>query len=320
MTQRQIRQIRQISAATNGPFQGSPEAHDRQIYFYPQVPTPTLQQPPAARINYAKRFSEQTTEGTRGHSSVSSASGSSGLSYLKKQTPLPSPSARWPSPTLERTLVDSDQYNAKSSTQWQPPGSARAVHSHRRSDMAETNSAAQAYIHDRRQVEQEDAEEEENDHAMWVVFWLACLDPLHSLACCLFTLVVTLGLVMASPIRLVHKQNSFGDQLIRTIAPLFKNHLDMMYAPSVDYAFEWDFRPGMLIGIHLIAPIISIGVSAATFITGAFWVFTHIMGNPDGTERRDDGADAVLAVRNWWESCLLKAIRPKPKPSMRAVV
>jgi len=44
------------------------------------------------------------------------------------------------------------------------------------------------------------------------------------------------------------------------------------------------------------------------------------MGNPDGTERRDDGADAVLAVRNWWERCLLNALRPRVKPSMRSIV
>ena len=186
--------------------------------------------------------------------------------------------------------------------------------------MTETNSPALAYIHARRQIEGEDEDEEDNNHAMWVLFWLSCLDPLHSLACCLFTFFVTFGLVLATPIQLVHKQNSFGDQLIRTVAPLFKHHLDMMCAPSDDYAFEWDFRPGMLIIVHLIAPLISAGVAVAACITGAFWIFTSIMGNPDGTERRDDGADAVLAVRNWWERCLLSAIRPRAKPSMRAVV
>lgn len=308
---------RQLSAVNSGSlFLGSAEAHNQQNYFYP--PVPSLQQPAAARINYARRSSEQTTERTKVQSSVSSASGSSGLSYQKQQTP--SLGSRWPSPTLERTLVNSDQTQPRQATQWQPPGSARAVQSHKRPEMTETNSPALAYIHARRQIEEEDEDKEDNDHAMWVLFWLSCLDPLHSLACCLFTFFVTFGLVLATPIRLVHKQISFGDQLIRTVAPLFKHHLDMMYAPSVDYAFEWDFRPGMLIIVHLVAPLISVGVAVAACITGAFWIFTSIMGNPDGTERRDDGADAVLAVRNWWERCLLSAIRPRAKPSMRAVV
>lgn len=102
---------------------------------------------------------------------------------------------------------------------------------------------------------------------------------------------------------------------------MFKHHLEMMYAPSVDYAYEWDFRPGMLIVMHLISPLISVGVAIASWVSGAFWVFTYIMGNPDGTERGDDGADAVLSVRNWWEGMLLKSCRAQHvKQSMRSIV
>lgn len=101
---------------------------------------------------------------------------------------------------------------------------------------------------------------------------------------------------------------------------MFKHHLEMMYASSVEYAFEWDLRPGILVLIQLISPLISIGVAVAAWISAAFWVFTFIMGNPDGTERRDDGRDTVLAVRNWWERCLLTSLRPRSKQSMRSLV
>lgn len=101
---------------------------------------------------------------------------------------------------------------------------------------------------------------------------------------------------------------------------MFKNHMELMYAESVDHAYEWDFRPGMLIFMHVASPLISMGVAVASWVTAAFWVFTSIMGNPDGTERRDDGADAVLAVRNWWEHCLLKATKPRARLSIRSVV
>lgn len=151
-------------------------------------------------------------------------------------------------------------------------------------------------------------------------FWLAALDPLHSFASCLFTLIVTFGLLLALPIRLIHKQSPFGDQIIRAVAPMFKNHLELMYAESVDHACEWEFLPGMLIFMHLVSPLISIGVAAVSWVTAAFWVFTSIMGNPDGTERRDDGADAVLAIRNWWERCLLKSTLPRVRQPMRSIV
>lgn len=102
---------------------------------------------------------------------------------------------------------------------------------------------------------------------------------------------------------------------------MFKHHLEMMYAPSVEHAFEWDFRAGMLICIQLTSPFISIGVAVAAWVSAAFWVFSSIMGNPDGTERRDDGRDAVLAVRNWWEKCLLTSLRPEStQQSMRSIV
>lgn len=76
----------------------------------------------------------------------------------------------------------------------------------------------------------------------------------------------------------------------------------------------------MLIAIHLASPLISIGVAVAAWISAAFWVFAVIMGNPDGTERRDDGRDAVLVVRNWWESFLLMALLPRMESFMRSSV
>lgn len=94
----------------------------------------------------------------------------------------------------------------------------------------------------------------------------------------------------------------------------------MFYAPSVLYAHEWDFSASRLLIIELISPLVSIGVVLAAWVSGGFWVFTFIMGNPDGTERCDDGRDAVLSVRNWWEKFLLKATRKQAVSSSRSSV
>lgn len=169
---------RNVSAASGTPLRQSLDAPDQPVYFYPQVPS--IQHPPPARINYAKRFSEgQATDNTRVQSSVSSASGSSSFSYRKHQTP--TPDLHWPSPTRERTLVNSDgQYP----TQWHSSGSARAGHSHNKSEMTERPSPALAHIRERRQLEQENEEDEyeEDDHAIWILVRMAAIP--HAITLC----------------------------------------------------------------------------------------------------------------------------------------
>ncbi|KAK2756778.1 hypothetical protein FQN54_005224 [Arachnomyces sp. PD_36] len=61
-----------------------------------------------------------------------------------------------------------------------------------------------------------------------------------------------------------------------------------------------------LILVHLFSPVLSLGLLLASWTAAFFWVFAMILGNPDGTERRDDGRAAVLGVRNWWRAWLKK--------------
>ncbi|ODH12534.1 hypothetical protein ACO22_08170, partial [Paracoccidioides brasiliensis] len=50
----------------------------------------------------------------------------------------------------------------------------------------------------------------------------------------------------------------------------------------------------VLVLIHLLSPFLLAPLLLATWIASFFWVFAMIVGNPDGTERRDDGRVAVL--------------------------
>lgn len=93
------------------------------------------------------------------------------------------------------------------------------------------------------------------------------------------------------------------------VGPVFRNHLKMICAKSLSSAHTFEFSPACLIFIHVISPIISIGNAIAAWVAAVFWVFAIIMGNPDGTEKRDDGRATVLGLRDWWEKCLLYAIR-----------
>ncbi len=49
-------------------------------------------------------------------------------------------------------------------------------------------------------------------------------------------------------------------------------------------------------------------IAVAAWVAAVFWTYTAILGNPDGKEDRDDGREAVLAVRGWWERWLLQGL------------
>jgi hypothetical protein len=83
----------------------------------------------------------------------------------------------------------------------------------------------------------------------------------------------------------------------------------MLCAESAGRRHDLHYQPATLVFVYLAAPILSFGVAIAAWVSASFWIFAIIMGNPDGTERRDDGRATVLGVRNWWEKYLLSAVR-----------
>lgn len=93
------------------------------------------------------------------------------------------------------------------------------------------------------------------------------------------------------------------------LAPVFRNHLQMIYAKSLVNVHKFEFSPIILLLVNIVSPIISLGNAIAAWIVAVFWLFAIMMGNPDGTERGDDGRATVLMLRDWWERCLLSAVR-----------
>jgi hypothetical protein len=82
----------------------------------------------------------------------------------------------------------------------------------------------------------------------------------------------------------------------------------LLYAPSVDNAHNFEFSLVKLIAVYLTAPALSICFAFFSWIAAIFWLFAITMGNPDGTEKRDDGRATVLMARNRWERYLLLAL------------
>ena len=81
------------------------------------------------------------------------------------------------------------------------------------------------------------------------------------------------------------------------------------------FASSDKYSTSMLLLVQLLAPIISIGVALASWIAAFFWFYASILGDPSGggenvrREKRNDGRETVLKVRDWWEGWLLRAYR-----------
>ncbi|KIW14022.1 hypothetical protein PV08_06803 [Exophiala spinifera] len=176
--------------------------------------------------------------------------------------------------------------------------------SHIQSETMEDNSTILRYI----PPEAED-EEVENDHALWILMWLSFLDPFHCMISAIYSIIAVFLIIMLLPLRLCQRECSPSITLVRMIGPIFRNHLQMIYAKSLDHAHTFEFSPVCLVLIHVVSPLISLGNAVAGWIVAVFWLFAIVMGNPDGTEKRDDGRATVLMLRDWWEKCLLYAVR-----------
>jgi len=189
---------------------------------------------------------------------------------------------------------------------YQPSQNGANLHrgSHTRSELVEDNSTVFRYI-------QPEAGEEakENDHAFWILIWLSFLDPFHCIFSALYSIFALFTIILLLPLRLCRRECSPTITLVRMVGPLFRNHLQMIFAKSLDHAHTFEFSPACLVLINLVSPIISLGNAIAAWVVAVFWLFAIIMGNPDGTEKRDDGRATVLMLRDWWEKCLLSAVR-----------
>lgn len=68
-----------------------------------------------------------------------------------------------------------------------------------------------------------------------------------------------------------------------------------------------DYSIGGLVAVLLLSSLLTLAFFLLAWTAAFFWIFAMILGNPDGTERRDDGRAAVLGVCKWWQIWLGKA-------------
>lgn len=157
--------------------------------------------------------------------------------------------------------------------------------------------------------------------------------PIFSLCASLYTCLALIFALFSSPIRLcsisVYLRNTtFSNQIRDLLSPCLHIHerLVRMRPPkSKRTSQQWicsesnpdqpsilaeeneTYSIGSSIAVLLLSPFLSVFIILSVWTAAFFWVFAMAMGNPDGTERKDDGRAAVLGVCNWWRTWLAKA-------------
>jgi len=124
-----------------------------------------------------------------------------------------------------------------------------------------------------------------------------------------WTLISIVITALSQPVRLCARRITFGQQLASLLGPALNLQLKSIYTPLPPYANEDGvFHPGMLVFVHIVSPILSIGVAIAAWVVAAYWLMAGIVGDPAGMDKRDDGRETVLGLRRWWENLMLKGI------------
>jgi len=132
------------------------------------------------------------------------------------------------------------------------------------------------------------------------------LSSLHTAWACI-ALVIT---VLTQPIRLCAQRPSFDQQLGGLLGPTLNLQLRCIYTPLPPHANEdASYHVLMLVVVHMLSPFISLGMVLVAWVVAAFWVSSMVVGDPAGTDKRDDGRETVLTLRGWWECWLMKGVK-----------
>ncbi|OOF99623.1 hypothetical protein ASPCADRAFT_203394 [Aspergillus carbonarius ITEM 5010] len=174
--------------------------------------------------------------------------------------------------------------------------------------------------------------EPEEPDALLMVFRLSVPVPVFSFCAAFYTIFGLFFVLLVSPLRIgscipYFRTTSFRAQLCGLLVPQLHIHERLVclrqsssrssstqpiYDPEGSFVGESidSYSIGGLLMVLLLSPFFSIAVFLLAWIAAFFWIFAMMLGNPDGTERKDDGRAAVLGVCRWWQIWLGKARKP----------
>jgi len=245
--------------------------------------------------------SEQLDTATTSHKSASMSSGGTTMSSfdLEKGT------AKEQDKQNRRSKRDSTRDPEKDFYSAQTP--ARSHRSPRNSHRPSRDGGSVIYSDAESEIDEGLAIQEAK--AMRILFFLSGPVIALSFLNLIWTLISLVITTLSQPVRLCARRITFGQQLASLLGPALNLQLKSIYTPLPPYANEdCVFHPGMLVFVHLVSPILSIGVAVAAWVVACYWLMAGMVGDPAGMDKRDDGVETVLGLRRWWENLMLKGI------------
>ncbi|KAF2433256.1 hypothetical protein EJ08DRAFT_658506 [Tothia fuscella] len=235
-----------------------------------------------ARSSYHGGIHQQMRDSA--HSNQSTISHNSNRSAII--SPLASPQPLNPSPAVEKQQFQNPSRNAPSS-----------------------RTKSYGYTASSRAAERDGVVEVILEHkALKILIYLSAFNTFISFIIFLYTIFALLAIILLQPFRLCTKRTTFRQQVIDFLSPPLKIQQAFIYsaAKSENYSIP------LLILVQVLAPVVSMGVTFAAWVAGAFWFFNAILGDPAGSDSPrgyNDGRASVIGVRRWWERWLTRALR-----------
>lgn len=149
----------------------------------------------------------------------------------------------------------------------------------------------------------------QEEKAVKILFFMAGPCVLLSAINTLWALIALFITALTQPIRLCARRPTFSQQLAGLLGPTLNLQLRCIYTPLMPHANEdGSYHSGMLFVVHLLSPFLSLAIMFASWVLAIYWLCSGVVGDPAGQDKRDDGKETVLGLRNWWERWLMKGV------------
>lgn len=204
---------------------------------------------------------------------------------------------------LEKSLA---QENASRKPRRDPEKAINHAMGETNQQTAISHAATMTYFED----DGDDSRGVQEKHAVKILFFLSgpcvVLSTINTVWTCI-SLIITL---LSQPVRLCARRLTFGQQLGSLLGPALNLQLRCIHMPLQPHANEdASYHTLMLVAVHMINPFLSLVLMFVAWVFAAYWVVSLVLGDPAGMDKRDDGRDAVLSLRKWWEMWLMRGVK-----------